>query len=278
MEQARRTLPDFADPPVIEVAISVLFSPLRALRIPLLGLLWNEYRDRYPDVEEHPPLAPARDWLGTLPERQMKLLVEFSSLQPVPRVWFLNQAGTELIQIQQDRFVFNWRKAGDGHDYPRFEPILDGFLRELATFQRFLAKERIPDMEPLQCDLTYVNHVSLRDPGRANRNHWDILGVLQPLKNSAFLPAPEDLRVGIRYVMTDEAQEPIGRLIVESDPAYRVGDDEPVILLKLTARGQPEGPGLPGVVRFLERGRTWIVRGFADLTTPKMHVEWGRKQ
>lgn len=278
MKQAKRTLPDFADPPVIEVAVSLMFSPLRALRVPHLGLLWNEYRDRYPVVEEHPPLAPARELFGTLPEKQMKLRVEFSALQPVPRVWFLNQPGTELIQVQQDRFVFNWRKAGNGHDYPRFEPILETFLKELATFQRFLASEHFPELEPLQCELTYVNHVSLRGADHALQDPWDVLGVLQPLRAATFLPAPEDIRVGIRYVMTGDNNEPVGRLIIESDPGYSLGDNEPVILLKLTARGEPEGPSLDGMVRFLRRGRIWIVSGFADLTTSKMHVEWGRKQ
>jgi hypothetical protein len=44
----------------------------------------------------------------------------------------------------------------------------------------------------------------------------------------------------------------------------------------LTARGQPLGTGLAGVLEFLDLGREWIVTGFDELTTPEMHRLWGR--
>jgi hypothetical protein len=46
--------------------------------------------------------------------------------------------------------------------------------------------------------------------------------------------------------------------------------------LTLTARGAPIGAGVAGALEFLDLGRRWIVRGFADLTTERMHIAWRR--
>lgn len=278
MEQAKSNLPDFASPPVIEVAVSLTFSALRALRVAQLGLLWSEYRDRYPVVEEHPPLPPSLERFGTVANKNVGLQIEFTALHPVPRVWFMNQAGTELVQVQQDRFVYNWRKAGDEDDYPRFESVVARFQREVEVLRSFLAKEQIGDLDPLQCELTYVNRIPVEGTGQTPRDAFEVLRIVQPLRDAKFLPAPEDLRIGVRYLMRDESNEPVGRLLIESDPAYGISDNESMNLLKLTALLRPDGPWPEGILRSLERGRTWIVRGFADITTASMHTEWGRRQ
>ena len=51
-----QSLPDFDNPPLIEVALSVQFDPLEQLRTPQIGLLWAEFRDRFPVTQEHVPL------------------------------------------------------------------------------------------------------------------------------------------------------------------------------------------------------------------------------
>ena len=42
-------LPDFENPPVIEVVCGVSFAPLTDLKAVHLGLLWERFRDRYPE-------------------------------------------------------------------------------------------------------------------------------------------------------------------------------------------------------------------------------------
>ena len=50
-----------------------------------------------------------------------------------------------------------------------------------------------------------------------------------------------------------------------------------MLLMKLKARGRPDGDGFDGVLRFLNVGREWVVRAFAAVTTPQMHKMWGRR-
>jgi hypothetical protein len=71
---------------------------------------------------------------------------------------------------------------------------------------------------------------------------------------------------------------PVGRLHSVTTPRYRVDTMEPVYVLEMVARGQPLGPGLDGAVALLDLGHEYIVRGFADLTTRRMHEVWGRRK
>jgi hypothetical protein len=72
-------------------------------------------------------------------------------------------------------------------------------------------------------------------------------------------------------------EEPVGRLHIAAEPAFRRSDSSPIVVLTLTARGRPLGVGLDGVLAFLDLGHEWIVRAFDSVTTSKMHRIWGRK-
>ena len=83
--------------------------------------------------------------------------------------------------------------------------------------------------------------------------------------------------MAVRYVIPGADGEPLGRLHIVMEPGYRRDDNRPMFLLDLTARGRPERDGVDGVLRFLEIGREWVVRGFAAVTTAQMHKIWGRR-
>jgi hypothetical protein len=49
-------LPEFEDPPVSEVSLSVVFAALVNWRSAHAGLYWNRINSQYPHTETHPPL------------------------------------------------------------------------------------------------------------------------------------------------------------------------------------------------------------------------------
>ncbi|MDP3910678.1 MAG: TIGR04255 family protein [Gemmatimonadales bacterium] len=275
MLSGRSDLPDFANPPVIEVALSFQFERLGSLHASHLGLLWSRFRDRFPKTEDHPPREPIIEQFGVFSPPGVRVQIE--TVMPVPRAWFLNEAGTELIQVQQDCFVHNWRKIGvPAEIYPRYESIRQTFSNELGVFLRFVEEEGIGKVIPTQCEITYVNHLVAGEG-------WDALGevecVLAPWSgkySEPFLPMPEEIRTGIRYLIPGAQNEPIGRLHVDLVPAVDLKTQRRVFVLTLTARGRPTDEGIDGVLRFLDKGREWIVRGFAAITTSNMHRVWGR--
>jgi uncharacterized protein (TIGR04255 family) len=270
-------LPDFANPPVVEVALAVQFEPLTALRTPQLGFLWKDYRERFPKIEEHAPLDPMMERFGVPGPPQASVHFEMMHKPPVPRCWFLSEDDTELIQIQQDRFAHNWRKAGTDIKYTRYKRIRTTFRKELDNFAAFLAREKIGTLEPNQCEVTYVNHIISGQGWERHGEIGKVLALFETKYTEEFLPELEEGRVSGTYVIPGSDAKPLGRLRFSIAPAYRRADDKPIMVLTLVARGQPDGEGTDGVMRFLDTGREWIVRGFTALTTARMHEIWERR-
>ena len=277
MSNSERTLPDFESPPVIEVALGVQFDPPLALTSAHLGRIWEIYQRRFPKTQDQPPLPSVIE----TPDAKVSPgpSVQFVGVPPLPRCWFLNEAETELIQIQKDRFVRNWRKVQVGDVYPRYEQIRDGFRDDLDALVAFASRERLGEVRPTQCEATYVNHIRA---GAVWQSHSEVQRVValwrgNPKPGAGFLPEPEDVRFAVRYVITEDSGQFLGRLNVDLQPGFLTSDQSPILVLTLTARGRPDGSGLQGVLNFLNRGREWIVRGFTEITTEAtQQQEWKR--
>jgi len=103
-------LPDFDNPPVVETVLSVQFERLPAMRSVHFGLFWQRVRDQFPNTEERPTLASIVEQATPLP---VELRFEVQETLLLPRLWLLNSAGTEMIQIQNDRLSKNWREGDE---------------------------------------------------------------------------------------------------------------------------------------------------------------------
>lgn len=272
-----RPLPEFENPPVVEVAIALQFSPLERLSSPHLGLLWGRLKSfGYVVVEEHKALEPAFEEFKPQDRGKVRVRVDAAADQPPARVWFLNESGNELIQVQRDRFVVNWRRGAHDEPYPRYAQIISRFREVLGEFEEFVGSESLGSITPTQCEITYVNHLI---SGEGWVDHGDLDKVLSMWRASyseEYLPQPEDSAIGARYRMLDLAGRPLGRLYVEVRPAYRVSDSKPIFVMNLTARGAPRPVSNERMFQLLDLQHEWIVRGFAAITTPSMHRVWGR--
>lgn len=273
-------LPEFEKPPVVEVVLSLQFSELRKYRSLHAGLLWSRYRDSgFKEYSEHPPLERRFEIFGPEEEiRQPSLkLVPADEVRPF-RIWFIKEEGGELIQLQADRFVHNWRKTGESQNYPRYERIKERFFEEIKELQAFFDEEGIGQIQPNQCEVTYVNLISFdgdvwTNPEAALKVLSDVR--LNPDDSNARLPTLEDAQYSARFVLADDKKEPIGRLIVSAQPAIST-DGNRMLRLELTARGAPFRPDLDGASQFFDFGREAVVRGFTALTTAQMHKIWRR--
>lgn len=267
-------LPDFRHPPLVETVLSLQFKPLERFSLVHVGLLWHQFRSKFPLIEEHSPLPVARESFEAASHGQIEVSIEEGP--PVPRVWFLNESETELIQIQADRFIHNWRKAGNAAiHYPRYEHVRSKFRDEVEDFQQFLSDEKLGQIVIDQCEVTYVNHIERCDVWQRHGEIQRVLRNWTSLEDS-FLPEPEDGRFHQRFVILSDSGDRVGRLHTSLTPAWTDGEDSPILVLSLTARGNPVGEGIDGAFNFLDLGRSWIVKGFADLTTTDMHRVWGR--
>jgi len=270
-------LPDFAKPPLVEVVLSVQFDRLERLGVPQLGLLWSDYRERFPFTESHPPLEPAFERFDQKLQSPLNIEVKIMESIPVPRVWFLDKPRAELVQIQQDRLIHNWRKIHEDHDYPRYEYIREAFQSDLNTFQDFLERESIGKLNPIQCEVTYINQII---SGEGWQHHTDVSNVLtswswENVNNLSV--RPEEVQFNARFIIPDQNRSPIGRLHVKLQPAYRTRDNKAIFVLELTARGEPPNCDIEGIFSFFDAGRECIVQAFAAMTSHQMHTIWRRR-
>lgn len=131
-------------------------------------------------------------------------------------------------------------------------------------------------MVPNQCEVTYINHLK---SGNIWTTHADI-GKVFTFWNQDF---GEDLRFEnedasfqIRRLIKDPEGEFLGRLHITLQSAFDENDD-PLFVLTLIARGRPLSNETEGIINFIDLGREYIVRSFADITRPELHQLWGRK-
>lgn len=270
-----RTLPSFRNPPVTEVVVGIAFEPVPGLSGPVIGQLWAEEFHDFTRAEEHPRYDPAVerfDQVGSALKIDFSIGTDF----PRPRIWLVNDAEDELVQIQDDYFACNWRKVGRDAPYGRWSERRAAFDRSFNAFESFVVRRSLATLTPTQCEVTYVNHIDAKNgvSGLSDAPSLFRLFGKPPYGEEGFSGSLEQMQLTSTYLLTADGR-PCGRLHVEIQPGHRLADRSPVYQMKLTARGRPF-PGKEGVMTFLDQGRHAIVTAFASMTTPAMHELWGR--
>lgn len=268
-DQGGSALAEFKNAPVVEVAASVQFAPLKQLNLTNLVLLWNEFRSRYPRLEFHPPLVRLPE--GLRAAAPFELIVGHQGTQP-SRLWFIAEPPTALVQVQRDRVVVNWRKLDTDEPYRRYHSLVEKLRAELLVMERFLEANRIGHLEPDYIELTYVNHVAMGSNGDAPRNLSDVLSVW---RGAPFSNERVAFEASYTIPAAGEASPP-GELQVTAQP--RVSKTRrPLTVLQLIGRASLEkGAGLEGCFRALDEVHKHLIDAFVRLTTPAMHSIWER--
>jgi uncharacterized protein (TIGR04255 family) len=257
------TLPEFTNPPVVEVACGVLFQPLVGFTLPYVGRLWEHYgTDKYPRCQEVAPVLP------TIEKYDGTDSADMMSVQHVllPRTWFINQDDTALIQVQRDRFLTNWRKVRPSDMYPRFHTVIKDFTTNLELFTAFVTKYGLGLFSPLQYELTYVNHIV---KGQGWDNLSDVAELLPDYSwrnsNGRFLPACDR----INWVTSFPLPHHSGRLHAKIYSALTAEGGQELIVIEMVARGIDAPPTNNSMSVWFDMAHEWIVRGFADITGSK---------
>lgn len=265
-------LPDFQQPPVDEVALSIQFPPIQGFNVQHYGLYWQRVRSEYPRFEVQQPISNMMEQFGPTTVGHQ---IGFQLLAlPEIRGWYLDQSGNRLVQVQRDRFVHNWRKLSGNEAYPRYPSIRESLEKEWERFCEFLKAEKLERPTVNQCEVLYVNNVEY-ERGWSGYGELDkvIATLATPRSKNRFLPSPERVSMQVVYRLAEDA----GRLYVSVSPVIRARDGKEVLQMSLTARGAPKSSNNEDVFAWLDLGRKWVVRGFADFTTPEMHTVWGKQ-
>ena len=196
-------------------------------------------------------------------------------LLPPNRTIFASETRDRLVQLQQDRFVTNWR--GEGSTYPRFDQLLESFFERWSGFLSFVRDEQLGTVAPTRIDVSYVNHVSFESlaeflnlAGNLNISVPELDGV------------PSDTQLNLRY---DSSAGGIagGALFVSVNrplkgPLIPPGQPTTGWFFNLNFRGPVADPGDPMAIRqLLIHGREVIDHAFVDLTKADVQRNVWRK-
>ena len=149
-----QVLPSFRNPPVIETALSVQFQPLKRMSNAHLGLFWNRVRETSPKLQAADPIEPQIERFGTELPRARFPQLRIAASHPAARLRMSSEDGHVMLQLQNGRLVFNWRRLDGGNEYPRWtqvEPQFQAALRELTAFAE---TEELGAIEPNQWEVT----------------------------------------------------------------------------------------------------------------------------
>jgi uncharacterized protein (TIGR04255 family) len=268
---ARPSLPDFVSPPITEVALSIQFEELANFRVIHLGELWDRFvRTDFPTPEEQQAVPRAIEYFG-IPTPAGVPQIQLLNVPPMPRYLFLNEKGTVVLQVQQDRFTVNWRKRSPDDEYPRFEAIAKMFEDYAGRFAEFLKERNLGSIQITQAEVTYVNRIeSTETPGHIEK----IISVFSGNYSDTFLHDPEEVHLSLKFQMRHDGHL-LGRLYIDSRPGIS-GDPNSPLNMVLFARGKPIGNDIKAALQFFAIARTYIVSAFASVTSKQMHLTWGR--
>lgn len=260
MTQNGKGFPDYTNPPLYEVVCGLKFEPLN-LKVPYYGLFWRDaLKSEFPTCEHAPPL-------GLLPDS-----IRPENL-PLPRVWFVNKSDDHVLQLQDDGFLFNWRRGSHDSSYPRFAAVFDSFQSYLKLFKDFLYKYELGQMKQKRYELTYINHIL---EGEGWGGLGDIGNVMADLRwdsdKKQALPDPSNLNLTYAFPMSNDK----GTIYASLKYGQRISDERNLLKLELNAFSNPSCVDEDDLVAWFQLAHESVVYGFSDLTEPKMRKDvWG---
>lgn len=261
-------LADFQKPPAVETLVGFHFFPLQNWKTPNFGLFWQAIKREYPDAQVRPVVEQ-----GLRLELNSALAsIKLSGDVPV-RWWYLHRSGKRLVQLQADSFVQNWRKRGADDPYLHYKDLRPAFRKTWAQFLRFLKQQHVESPRVRQCEVTYVNHI---DRGEGWRSFGDLANVFSVWKGKTycgFLPTPDLVSMQVFYPIKGQT----GRLQIIVQPGIRQPDARQTLQVTITAMCKPASTRTSDLFDSLDLCRKWVVRGFEDFTSEKMHAIWGKK-
>jgi uncharacterized protein (TIGR04255 family) len=268
----------FANPPVVETVLGVQFEKLSNYTNLHAGWFWR----RYLDIERDPSRAwPLANEVSPLPDSFEKFGPEDVWAVPTMKVLtgpsanraqIIHANNERMLQVQDTRFILNWRKATPDSQYPSYETLLPEFREHLRTFDTFVKDAGIGPLRFNQWEITYVDQIKKGDMWETPRDWGKILrGFSVPELRTNQAPASSDQTAGGDWRFSLAQQR--GRLHLSVRQVRLVNTGDEVLQMTFTARGPV---ALLTWEQGFECGHQAIREAFLGLTQPEAQERWER--
>ncbi|HNP35394.1 MAG TPA: TIGR04255 family protein [Woeseiaceae bacterium] len=247
----------FKKPPLNEIVFQVIFPELVGFGGAHIGLFWSEFRDRFPTIQSAPRVELAKSFNlanGVLPEN---------------RIWLIHKDNSQVIQIQDDRFMFNWRDVGEETTYPGFDALYPIFKEYFSAFIDFLESEEKAPKFVTGFELNYVNHI-YPDVWE----DWSDIGEIFPAFNWRSNPSPMPDIKGFRYFMQSTLDDDIGELTVTIDSRTHKKTSSPLVNFEIKVTGGKRELEVESLDAVFLPAHDGLVDTLVSMVSEKVRASW----
>lgn len=255
------TGPRFRRPPINEVVCGAAFEDLSVLRAPLISPLFQTFGEEFVKYQERPLLPLALERAQGQPR---EVQITASDVPPLPRMWLLDESENQVIQIQSNRFLYNWKRVGTEDGYPKFDAVIAKFEKVYSAFVKFMDQLGEGTVVPIQYELQYVNHLP---QGEGWETLADLVSVFPDIgwrKSNRKIEPPRLFRWQATFDLPDDS----GGLHVTVKSGTRATDGSQLLIFDLLARGMATDTSSQMMRDWFELAHDSVVEAFLDLTDP----------
>jgi uncharacterized protein (TIGR04255 family) len=240
---------DYEKPPVVETSFGFGFLPIKGWNLFHLGMFWSRLRGRYEHAEARLPTGSVH-----LDDLDLRLGPEVR-LESLPlRSWFLDSSKNQLLQVQANAFIRNWRAVESENKYCHYSDLRPMFQRDWEEYTGFLQSEKLSRPSVFRCDVTYVNHF-------VKGREWENLEQLESLFPRMKFGIPGALTTSFSWMAVVGQNQ----VRVEASPGLRA-DGAPIIQLTLNVSGKPGDTSEHDIWAKLDDCHKLLVETFAEIT------------
>jgi uncharacterized protein (TIGR04255 family) len=251
----------FKNPPINELVISAYFNPpLFQLRSEHIGLFWSKIKKDFPVADQQPPVGGVEtfEFVG-------------NDVFPMPRYWFVAADEVNLLQVQKNAFMLNWRRRDA--EYPHFdEHLKPTFDRYFTAFEDFLRSEiRITDLKIDLCELTYINTIEACEYWSGPDDTPKVIPSFSIFSTGADTSGPTAFHCTYAYGLDESLQLKVTIRSAVSSQKPGV----PVLVFEIRAAGRLGQVSKSSADAWFDRAHEAIINCFVGMTNKDIqHTYW----
>lgn len=245
----------FENSPLSELVIGVQYKSPIISNDKIFSYYATHLKDEFPNISEHPRLPS---------------VVEDASKNPIPTViggnetrkFFHHRKGEKLIQLQNNKFLFNWKKTDDLSQYPHFDNVFSEFSKRFKELNKICDFEQEID----QYELTYQDHILVEEFMNYNSG-YELEDIFSKIK------FPQSIK-SINSFFSIGNTRINGALNVKIQSAIRNNDQKKLIVFETTCRGYDNSGDMGN---WYEIAHDILINFFLNNITEKAKKIWGMK-
>ncbi len=234
----------FKKPPVVELVMGLGLEDNCLSSLDIYNIFQSIKTD-YPVIEEYNALTSIIENTSGPTSYIQPQLNSF-------RKQFIGQNEDKLLQLQNNRIIFNWRKftTQSPVDYPKFEPVQEEFYKLIERVKG--VKDFMGSI--IQQEITFYDHINLNDLFLSADQMQNALSIFNFNYPSKYL----------QFSLLYNKPELNGVLTFNCSSASSIDNNDPILVLETTIRGF-QGNTLTDIKDWFNTSHDHLVEFFVEI-------------